>query len=105
MPVVKQDALRIYDALSRMIRKEHHTYVLLKQLKKQLTSKVSTWEHSLAYLNEINVVATSNDQRGDECHVFLTHIRGFEKNIARNLAAVMDEEPWMHNIKIDDQVG
>lgn len=104
MPVVMQDALRVYDALSRMIYKDGHTYVHLMQLKRHPKMKnVTKWEESLAYLEEINVVKTSGAR--DSCHVFLTHIRGYEKTIARNLAWIMDNKPWVGDIEIEEQVS
>jgi len=104
MPVVMQDALRVYDALSRMIYKDGHTYVHLMQLKRhKKVTDVTKWEESLAYLEEINVVGTSAAR--DCCHVFLTHIRGYEKTIARKLAWIMDNEPWVGDIEIDEQVS
>ena len=104
MPVVMQDALRVYDALSQMIYKDGHTYVHLMQLKGlPKVTNVTKWAESLAYLEEINVVKTS--AVGDSCHVFLTHIRGFEKTIARNLTEIMANEPWVGNIEIDEQVS
>lgn len=104
MPVVMQDALCVYDALSHMIYKDGHTYVNLVQLKKQpKLAYVTKWAESLAYLKEINVVKTL--ETGDSCHVFLTHIRGYEKTIARNLTEIMGNEPWVGNIEIDKQVS
>lgn len=104
MPVVMQDALRIYDALSHMIYKDGHTYVYLMQLKEQSKlTYVTKWAESLAYLKKINVVKTY--ETGDSCHVYLTHIRGYEKTIARNLAEMMGNEPWVGNIEIDEQVS
>ena len=100
-----QDALRIYDELCNMMRKYGHTYVSLRQLKMKLASDVETWAESLAYLAEINVVKTSDDHLGEGRHVFLTHIRGFEKKIARNLAEVMDNKSWVGNIEINEQVS
>lgn len=102
MPLVMQDALRVYDALSRIIRKDGHTYVQLWKLKGKATN-VTKWAENLAYLEEINIVKTS--AAGDSRHVFLTHIRGFEKTIARNLAEIMDNEPWVGDIEIDEQVS
>lgn len=103
MSVSMKDALYIYDALSKMINRDGHTYVLLGELKRQNT-KVTTWKESLAYLKTIDVVGTSEDHLGDMRHVFLTHIRGFEENIARNLATMMGNKPWLGNITIDEQV-
>ena len=104
MPVAMQDALRIYDALSRVIYKNGHTYVHLMQLKSHpKVTNVTKWEESLAYLKEINVVKTSVAR--DSCHVFLTHLRGYEKTIAQNLAGIMDNIPWLGDIEIDEQVS
>lgn len=103
MSVSMQDALHIYDALSKMINRDGHTYVLLGELRRQNT-KVTKWKESLAYLKNIEVVETCEDHLGEMRHVFLTHIRGFEKNIARNLAAMMTNKPWLTNITIDEQV-
>lgn len=99
-----QEALRVYDALSHIIYKDGHTYVNLMQLKEQpKVAYVTKWEESLAYLKEINVVKTY--ETGGRCHVFLTHIRGYEKTIARNLTDIMGNEPWIGNIEIDEQVS
>jgi len=104
MPVVMQEVLHVYDALSHMIYKDGHTYVNLMQLKEQpKVVCVSKWAESLAYLKEINVVKTC--ETGGRCHVFLTHIRGYEKTIATNLAKIMGNEPWIGNIEIDEQVS
>lgn len=105
MPRSMQDALRIYDGLCNMMRKYGHTYVFLCQLKMKLASDVQTWAESLAYLAEINVVKTSENHLGEGRHVFLTHIRGYEKKIAQNLAEVMENESWVGNIEIDEQVS
>jgi len=104
MPVIMQDALRVYDALSRMIYKDGHTYVHLMELKRHpKVTNVTKWEESLFFLEKINIVGTSAAMNC--CHVFLTHIRGYEKTIARNLARIMDNEPWVGDIEIDEQVS
>ena len=45
MPIAKQDALHIYNALSRLLRKYGHTYVEFKMLTKEL-SGVRNWKKS-----------------------------------------------------------
>ena len=104
MPIAKQDALHIYNALSRLLRKYGHTYVEFKMLTKELNG-VRNWKKSLDYLREIDVVGTSEDHLGDNRHVFLTHVRRYEEGIARNVVAVMDEKPWTSNVEIDEKVG
>lgn len=104
MPIDMQDALRIYDALSSMVRKYGHTYVYLWQLK-QKQHDVTNWEKSLAYLSKIDAVKTSEDHLGDRRLVFLPYLRRFEQKIARNLADIMDKKPWMSNIEIDEEVS
>lgn len=104
MPVAMQDALYVYDTLSRMIYKDGHTYVHLMQLKRHpKVANVTKWEESLAYLKAINAVKTCAARDG--YHVFLTHLRGYEKTIAWNLAGIMDNIPWVGNIEIDKQVS
>ena len=104
MPVAMQDALHVYDALSRMSYKDGHTYVHLMQLKSHpKVTNVTKWEESLSYLKKINIVKTCEARDG--YHVFLTHLRGYEKTIARNLAGIMDNIPWFGNIKIDKKVS
>ena len=107
MPAVMQDAFQIYDVLSKMIQQDGHTYVFLHQLRRlrKLNGSVTKWAESLAYLSKINVVKTAEDHLGENRHVFLTHIRSFEKKIAGNLAKIMENEPWVGDIEIDEQVS
>ena len=104
MPVVMQEALHIYDALSQLIRRNGHTYVLFKQLKEKLKT-VKNWTESLDYLRKISVVGTSEDHLGNSRHVFLKHIRCYEATIAGHIAEIMDKEPWTRNVEIDEQVS
>ena len=104
MSVAIQDALHVYDALSRMSYKDGNTYVHLMQLKSHpKVTNVTKWEESLSYLKEINIVKTCAARDG--YHVFLTHLRGYEKTIARNLAGIIDNIPWVGNIEIDKNVS
>ncbi|PFX33712.1 DNA helicase B [Stylophora pistillata] len=105
MPIAKQDALCIYNALSGLILKDGHTFVEFKMLKKMEKLKgITNWKESLDYLKEIDVVGTSENHLGDNQHVFLTHIRHYEEGIAKQVAAIMDKKPWLDNVKIDEKI-
>ena len=114
MPAEMRDALYIYNALSEVTRSLGHTFVLLRELKQPKyyrkphspgTYHVSFWERSLAYLRQIEVVETEGDDFNDRCHVFLTHIRGYEKTIANNLSEIMRQESWIGNIEMKEEVS
>lgn len=114
MPVEKQGALYIYNALCAVIRKFGHTYILLRELKQPRyyskpycpgTYHVANWERSLTYLSEIEVVKTSGSSFDDRCSVFLPHVRGYEETIANNLSKIMTKEPWTGGIGIDEEVS
>lgn len=104
MPIVMQDALRIYSSLCTMICKFGHTYVHLWQLKGKQTN-IRNWEESLAYLSTIDAVETSKDHQGNRRIVFLPYLRGYEKNIARNLSEMMTKSPWIGDIEINEEVS
>lgn len=101
MPVIMQDALRIYHKLCEKIRKFGHTYVYLSQLKGWETN-VRHWEESLSYLSSIDAVKTCDDHLGKI--VFLPYLRWFEQSIASNLSFIMHNEPWIDNIDVEQQV-
>ena len=103
MPLIMQDALRIYHKLCEKIRKFGHTYVYLSQLKGWETN-VKHWEESLSYLSSIDAVETCDDHLGDERIVFLPYLRQFEQRIANNLSYIMHKEPWIGNIDVEQQV-
>lgn len=116
MPDDKQDALYIYNALSEVTRRCGHTYVLLRELKKQKyydkpyarqSHYVKQWERALAYLKEIQVIGTEGDIYDDDrCHVFLTHLRDYEKKIASNLSTmIMNQESWIGPIDVKEEVS
>lgn len=114
MPVVNRDALYIYNALCKVTHKYGHTYVPLWQLKSKKCYKppftpqvycVSTWEESLDYLKELNVVKTAGDAYGNGRSVFLPHVRGYEQTIVRSICKMMKKRPWVSSLEIDEQVG
>ena len=115
MPVDKHDALYIYNALSEVTHRCGHTYVLLGELKKQKyydkpyspqSHHVTKWEQALAYLKEIQVVGTEGDISNDRCHVFLTHLRDYEKTIASNLSTMMmNNISWIGHIDVEEEVS
>lgn len=115
MPDDKQDALYIYNALSEVTRRCGHTYVLLGGLKQQKyydkpyarqSHHVKQWERALAYLKEIQVIGTEGDIYDDRCHVFLTHLRDYEKKIASSLSRmIMKQESWIGPIDVKEEVS
>lgn len=115
MPDDKQDALYIYNALSEVTRRCGHTYVLLRELKQQKyydkpyarqSHYVKQWGRALAYLKEIQVIGTEGDIYDDRCHVFLTHLRDYEKKIASNLSTmIMNQESWIGPIDVKEEVS
>ena len=115
MPVDKRDALYIYNALSEVTRRCGHTYVLLGELKQQKyydkpyspqSYHVTKWDRALAYLKEIQVVGTEGDISNDRCHVFLTHLRDYEKTIASNLSTMMmNNISWIGHIDVEEEVS
>ena len=114
MPVVKRDALYIYNALCKLIHKYGHTFVPLWQLKRKNWYNVpftpgaycvTNWEESLTYLREINAVKTAGNAFGNGCPVFLPHIRGYEVTIVRSICKMMENRPWVGSMEIDEKVS
>ena len=113
MPPINRDALYVYNALCKDTYKYGHTYVPLWKLKRNKcyeppstprVYRVTTWEESLAYLREINVVKTAGD--GDGRSVFLPHIRGYEQSIVRSICKMMRKKsPWVNNLETDEKVN
>lgn len=115
MPVVNRDALYIYNALCKVTYKYGHTYVPLQQLKGNKyfqppftpqVYQVSTWDASLDYLKEIDVVKTGGDSYGKPSSVSLPQIRRYEQTIVRNICRVMkSSHPWLSGLELDEEVG
>ncbi|XP_022795190.1 DNA helicase B-like [Stylophora pistillata] len=113
MPVVKRDALYIYNALCKLTYKEGHTFVPLCLLKcgrwynKPVAPgpyQVTKWDESLTYLLEIHAVGISGNTFEDECSVFLPHIHGYEKSIVRDICTVRNGMPWVNYMEIDEKL-
>ena len=113
MPVVQRDALYIYNALCKLIYKYGHTYVHLWHLKKRDWYKetftpgayrVTNWQESLTYLNNINAARTVGNVYGDRCYVVLPNIQGYEQTIAQSICKIMKMRPWVGDLEIDEKV-
>lgn len=114
MPVLNRDALYIYNALCKVTYKYGHTFLPLYKLKYNkyyeppFTPRVyhvSTWDDSITYLRDVNVVKTAADPCGNVRSVFLPHIRGYEQTIVRSICKMMKKSPWVSEMEIDEKVG
>ena len=66
---------------------------------------MSTWDNSITYLRDVNVVKTAADPCGNVRSVFLPHIRDYEQTIVRSICKMMKESPWVSEMEIDEKVG